>query len=169
MRLQWRLKILMAERGIPSAAELSRRLAEVGVERSETQISRLVKAMPNRLDTHVLLGLCRVLDCGPEDLIQKGEDRKFLLRYTVNVLEGPDLRDTRMETVFEAVAPFKDAEEAKQWAEEGKECLVYPFPDRGPAISSVDEIEAEVVPLEDYLLELEEQGTYLVNEIANGC
>ena len=70
MKLEWRLRVMMAERGIHSAAELSRRLEDIGVRISSTQLTRIVKTMPKRLNTRLLCGLMKVLECGPEDLIR---------------------------------------------------------------------------------------------------
>lgn len=68
MKMQWRLRVLMAEREIGTATELHRRLKAVGVEISSAQLTRIIKEMPARISTEVLRGLLIVLECGPEDL-----------------------------------------------------------------------------------------------------
>ena len=69
MKMKWNLKVVMAEREVPSATELMRRLDNIGVSLSTAQASRIVKEMPSRLSTTVLRGLLEVLHCEPNDLI----------------------------------------------------------------------------------------------------
>jgi DNA-binding Xre family transcriptional regulator len=70
---EWRLRILLAERGIWSHNELIPLLAERGVRLSGTQVWRLVTGKPERLNLHTLMVLCDLLDCTPNDLIQPVE------------------------------------------------------------------------------------------------
>lgn len=67
---EWRLRMLLAERGIWSHSELIPLLAERGVRLSNTQVWRLVTGKPERLNLHTLMALCDLLDCTPNDLIQ---------------------------------------------------------------------------------------------------
>jgi DNA-binding Xre family transcriptional regulator len=67
----WRLRLLLAQRGIYSAAELTPLLAEHGVRLSSTQVWRLVTGKPERLNLHTLMVLCEILECTPNDLIEK--------------------------------------------------------------------------------------------------
>lgn len=71
--IEWRLQVCMANAGIRFASELHRRLVTVlGEDRapSESQVSRLLRDRPQRLNLTVLAGLCAVLDCGPGDLVR---------------------------------------------------------------------------------------------------
>jgi hypothetical protein len=52
---EWRLRILLAERGIWSHSELIPLLAERGVRLSNTQVWRLVTGKPERLNLHTLM------------------------------------------------------------------------------------------------------------------
>lgn len=70
---EWRLRILLAERGIWSHSELIPLLAERGVRLSNTQVWRLVTGKPERLNLHTLMVICDLLDCTPNDLIQRIE------------------------------------------------------------------------------------------------
>jgi DNA-binding Xre family transcriptional regulator len=70
---EWRLRILLAERGIWSHNELIPLLAERGVRLSNTQVWRLVTGKPERLNLHTLMVLCDLLDCTPNDLIKPVE------------------------------------------------------------------------------------------------
>ncbi len=80
-RVIWNLYPLMAERRIRYASDLTRRLAEVGVNLTPTHVARIVSKPPERLSLELLEGLLTVLDCSPNDLI-----RVERARYT---LEDP--------------------------------------------------------------------------------
>ena len=67
---EWRLRLRMAERGIFTSKSLVGLLAEHGIALSESQVWRLVTGKPERLNLHVLVVLCEILDCTPNDLIQ---------------------------------------------------------------------------------------------------
>ncbi len=66
---EWRLRLRLAERGIFSSKPLVALLAEHGIRLSESQVWRLVTGKPERLNLHVLVVLCKILDCTPNDLI----------------------------------------------------------------------------------------------------
>jgi len=70
---EWRLRLLMAERGLFHTSELAPLLAERGVELSDSQVWRLVTGKPERLNLHTLMVLCDILDCTPNDLIRRVE------------------------------------------------------------------------------------------------
>ena len=70
---QWRLRPLLAQQGIYTAGELGPVLAEHGVRLSASQVWRLVTGKPERLNLHTLMVLCEILDCTPNDLIQRVE------------------------------------------------------------------------------------------------
>lgn len=69
----WRLRPLMAEHGIYTAGELAPHLAEHGVRLSASQVWRLVTGKPERLNLHTLMVLCEILECTPNDLIERVE------------------------------------------------------------------------------------------------
>ncbi|MFV0535683.1 MAG: helix-turn-helix domain-containing protein [Cumulibacter sp.] len=74
--VQWCLQVCMANAGIRFASDLHRRLvARIGEDLapSESQVSRLVRHRPERLNLTVLGGLCQVLDCEPGDLLRLAE------------------------------------------------------------------------------------------------
>jgi DNA-binding Xre family transcriptional regulator len=66
---QWRLRELMAERGLFTTVELVPLLAERGITLSASQVHRLVTGTPERLSLAVLAALCDVFDVTPADLI----------------------------------------------------------------------------------------------------
>lgn len=68
-RLRWRLRVMMAERGIRTVTELTRRLGDIGIEISTQQMNRIANELPARLPTDVLAGLVTVLRCEVGDLI----------------------------------------------------------------------------------------------------
>lgn len=74
----WRLRNLMAERGMFQTSDLVPLLAERGVLLSREQVFRLVTQVPQRLSMDTLAALCDVLECTPNDLIEvKVVDRQL--------------------------------------------------------------------------------------------
>jgi hypothetical protein len=69
-QLEWRLPIVMAERGIRTATELHRRLMQYGIDISSDRVSRVVSQCPGRLNLQLLAGLATVLDCDANALIR---------------------------------------------------------------------------------------------------
>jgi DNA-binding Xre family transcriptional regulator len=69
VRYRWRLRELMAERGMFSTTELGPPLAERGITLSASQVHRLVTGVPERLSLPVLAALCDILEVTPADLI----------------------------------------------------------------------------------------------------
>src|SRR5437764_5779688 len=70
LEYEWRLRLVMAERGMFRPSELRPRLAVRGVALSDSQVWRLVTGTPERLNLHTLIALCDILDCTPNDLIR---------------------------------------------------------------------------------------------------
>ena len=66
---QWRLRQVMAGRGMFTTTELVPHLAERGITLSASQVHRLVTGTPERLSLPVLAALCDILDVTPADLI----------------------------------------------------------------------------------------------------
>jgi DNA-binding Xre family transcriptional regulator len=60
----------MAEAGMFATTDLTPLLAERGVVLSAAQTYRLVTGTPERLSLRILMALCDVLDCTPNDLIE---------------------------------------------------------------------------------------------------
>lgn len=67
--ITWRLRALMAERGMFKTTDLLEPLKAEGVALSREQVFRLVTQTPQRLNVEVLAALCTILDCGPNDLL----------------------------------------------------------------------------------------------------
>lgn len=67
---EWRLRQVMAAKGLFSTSDLQPLLAERGVDLSVAQIYRLVAQPPERLNMRVLAAVCDGLDCTPNDLIE---------------------------------------------------------------------------------------------------
>ena len=65
----WRLREVMATRGIFTATELVALLRERGIELSASQVHRLVSGTPERLSLQVLAAFCDILDCTPADVV----------------------------------------------------------------------------------------------------
>lgn len=67
--ITWRLRTLMAERGMFKTTDLLEPLKAEGVVLSREQVFRLVTQTPQRLNVEVLAALCTILDCTPSDLL----------------------------------------------------------------------------------------------------
>ena len=67
----WRLREIMATRGLFSTTKLIPLLNERGVHLSASQIYRLAAEKPERLNLQVLVALMDALDCSADDLICK--------------------------------------------------------------------------------------------------
>jgi DNA-binding Xre family transcriptional regulator len=67
--LAFRIRVVMAERGIRSVAALQRMLKAIGIDISVPQLIRIVDGQSTHVSTAVLGGLVTVLQCGIEDLI----------------------------------------------------------------------------------------------------
>lgn len=68
-KVTWRVRVMMAEREIRSVSELVRRLEQVGVSISISQLGRLIDGKTQHWSQEVLEGLMLVLDCELSDLL----------------------------------------------------------------------------------------------------
>jgi len=66
---EWKLREVMARRGLFSTTKLSPLLEERGIHLSSSQVYRLVTEKPERLNVQVLVALTDILDCGLNELI----------------------------------------------------------------------------------------------------
>jgi len=69
-RLTWRLRVMMAERNITTATELQRLLEKSGFQITSSQLTRIIKERPDRINTELLDHLLSVLNCGIDDLLR---------------------------------------------------------------------------------------------------
>jgi DNA-binding Xre family transcriptional regulator len=67
--MEWNLRSVMADRGIFQTSELVPLLADRDIHLSREHVYRLVTNTPQRLNTDVLVALCDILGCTPNDLI----------------------------------------------------------------------------------------------------
>ncbi|MGR6916749.1 helix-turn-helix domain-containing protein [[Actinomadura] parvosata] len=67
---RWRLREVMAARGLFSTTALRPLLAERGIDLSPSQVYRLVAEKPERLSLRTLVALLDILDCAMDDLIE---------------------------------------------------------------------------------------------------
>jgi DNA-binding Xre family transcriptional regulator len=67
---RWRLRNVMAERGMFQTTDLIGPLAQRGVTLSSSQVYRLVTERPERLSLKVLVALLDILDCSMDELIE---------------------------------------------------------------------------------------------------
>lgn len=70
---RWRLRQVMADRGMFQTTDLIDPLAERGVRLSSSQVYRLVVERPERLSLKVLMALLDILDCSMGELIEPVE------------------------------------------------------------------------------------------------
>ncbi len=69
----WHLRLRMAEQGMFNSPELAAALRARGVTLSDSQVWRLVTGTPERLNLRVLVALCDILGCSPNELIEPVE------------------------------------------------------------------------------------------------
>lgn len=69
MGYRWLLRERMAEQGMWKTTGLAPLLADRGIHLSNVQIYRLVSGTPERLSLPILVALCDILSCTPNDLI----------------------------------------------------------------------------------------------------
>ena len=74
-KITWRVRVMMAERGVRSVSELVRRLDQVGVSISVAQLGRLIDGKTQRWSQEVIEGLMLVLDCELSDLLRSEPTR----------------------------------------------------------------------------------------------
>lgn len=102
---RWRLRELMATRGMFATTDLHPHLAERGIEISAIQVYRLVAQVPERLNLRILAALCDILDCTPADLIEpyvetgRGKARKAVGGIQPGGSAPTELRPTRARIV----------------------------------------------------------------------
>jgi DNA-binding Xre family transcriptional regulator len=71
MALKWRLRQVMADRGIWSGAELGRLMEQkAGYRLSAPSISALLTEEPRQVKAQTMDALCTALNCTPSDLWQ---------------------------------------------------------------------------------------------------
>jgi DNA-binding Xre family transcriptional regulator len=66
---RWRLREVMAARGMFATTDLVPLLVECGIKLSASQVHRIVTGTPERLSLPVLAALCDIFDVTPADLI----------------------------------------------------------------------------------------------------
>ena len=70
---RWKLRQVMASRGLFQTTDLIDPLAARGIALSSSQVYRLVVERPERLSLKVLMALLDILECTMEDLIEPVE------------------------------------------------------------------------------------------------
>ncbi|HEU5472739.1 MAG TPA: helix-turn-helix transcriptional regulator [Actinophytocola sp.] len=96
---RWRLREIMASRGLFTTTQLTPLLAERGIELSASQVHRLVTGTPERLSLYVLAALCDILEVTPDELVpvtaQNAQLRKTASAELAPVLADAGLRPKR--------------------------------------------------------------------------
>jgi putative transcriptional regulator len=77
MTLEWRLRRVMADRGVWTGAELARLLDEkAGYRLTAASISELLTRPPRQLKVETLDALCTALECTPAELLVHTPSRR---------------------------------------------------------------------------------------------
>jgi|SRR5580698_10178304 DNA-binding Xre family transcriptional regulator len=93
----WRVREIMARRGVHTAKDLAELLHERGVTLTANAVWRIVTQEPERISFKVLVALCDALDVTPNDLITyTATDAKTVRqRRKASGDDIPDLRQYR--------------------------------------------------------------------------
>lgn len=83
IQTEWRLRTVMASRGIFQTSKLKPLLEARGVDLSREQVYRLVTAPPQRVRLDVLAALCDALECSLDDLITFSRQESGATRVAV--------------------------------------------------------------------------------------
>ena len=86
---QWRLREVMATRGLFNTTDLAPLLVEHGIELSPVQVWRLVTGTPERLSLPVLAALCDILEVTPAELIVTSAEDVALRKAVAASDRGP--------------------------------------------------------------------------------
>jgi len=86
---RWRLREMMAARGVFTATELVPLLHERGIDLSASQVHRLVSGTPERLSLQVLSAFCDILGCTPADLISTSAQNAGVCKTATGDLPAP--------------------------------------------------------------------------------
>lgn len=89
MSLEWRLRKVMADKGIWTGSELGRLMKEIaGYSLSAASISALMNEEPKQVKAETMDALCTALECTPSDLWKhKPTYIKKELKQTENKME----------------------------------------------------------------------------------
>ncbi|WP_142062314.1 helix-turn-helix transcriptional regulator [Pseudarthrobacter sp. B4EP4b] len=93
----WRVREIMARRGVHTATELAALLHDRGITLTANAIWRIVTQEPERISFKVLVALCDALDVTPNDLITyTATDTKTVRQHRKAAGEDiPDMRNYR--------------------------------------------------------------------------
>lgn len=92
----WRVREIMARRGVHTAKELAALLHDRGITLTANAIWRIVTQEPERISFKVLVALCDALDVTPNDLITYSATEAKTIRHRMAAGEDiPDLHNYR--------------------------------------------------------------------------
>lgn len=93
----WRIREIMARRGVHTAKDLAELLHERGITLTANAVWRIVTQEPERISFKVLVALCDALDVTPNDLIAytATDARTVRQRRKASGDDIPDLRQYR--------------------------------------------------------------------------
>jgi DNA-binding Xre family transcriptional regulator len=85
---RWRLREVMAQRRMFATADLAPALAARGIKLLDSQVWRLITGRPERLNLRVLMVPCEIVECTPNDLIERVEAAPVKKRATGRAAGG---------------------------------------------------------------------------------
>lgn len=92
----WNLRQVMAERGMFKTSDLVEPLHALGVDISRQMIHRVVTGAPQRVNLDLLAALCEILECTPNDLLERRVEQEQAPRAVSGGTAGiGDLRPVR--------------------------------------------------------------------------
>lgn len=90
----WRIREIMARRGVHTAKDLAELLHERGITLTANAVWRIVTQEPERISFKVLVALCDALDVTPNDLITYTATDARIVRQRRKA-SGDDIPDLR--------------------------------------------------------------------------
>jgi len=91
LSIEWKLREIMAQRGMYHTSDLQPGLAERGIQLSTEQIWRLVTQTPQRIQLDTLAALCDLLECDLASLIHISETKLQISKRRAAVGESLSL------------------------------------------------------------------------------
>ncbi|MEO6091231.1 MAG: helix-turn-helix transcriptional regulator [Umezawaea sp.] len=92
----WRLREVMANRGVFTATELVPLLKDRGIDLSASQVHRLVSGTPERLSLQVLSAFCDILGCTPAELVTTTAENAGVRRTATDDRPAPSAEVTAL-------------------------------------------------------------------------
>ncbi|MBD7987618.1 helix-turn-helix transcriptional regulator [Luteimonas sp. Sa2BVA3] len=110
-RIHWRGQTVAAEHGVLSCRALYVRLKPLGLELSESQLTRIYRGQPKRMNLHVLALFCHCFGVTPQDLLVLVDQP----RRTKNVVPMREPESPKAKDLAKLVGPAVPALPEGRW------------------------------------------------------